>query len=200
MTTTASPELAGGTLIATGVCDGCLGSRQCWVCLGTGYELPENRVGQCSRCAGTARCHVCQSMSGAVDTPSVSPPGRRPGAVRRVLVVDDEGDVLDLVRIWLDDDPRCGAVDTATSCEQALLLLAENCPDAIVCDFQLGSTTSDEYLPGFRSACPQARILIHTGNPDLAHAAGIIDRGADVVMEKGRATIQDVVDAALHDP
>lgn len=174
--------------MSTGECVGCLGSRICWVCLGTGYASPEGRKGRCTRCHGTRRCHVCAPATEVA-----------PQIPRRVLVVDDEHDVLDLLRVWLSDDERCGAVETVTSGDAALLALAENCADTIVCDFQLGGTTSADYLPGFRSACPQARILLHTGSPDLALAAGVIERGADLVLEKGRVTLQQLIDEALHD-
>jgi CheY-like chemotaxis protein len=175
--------------VPTGDCVGCLGSGLCWVCLGTGYAVPESRRGRCSRCLGTRRCHVC--------APAPEVARRIP---RRVLVVDDEPDVLDLLRVWLSDDERCCAVETVTSGDAALLALAENCADTIVCDFQLGGgATSADYLPGFRSACPDARIVLHTGSPDLALAAGVIERGADLVLEKGRVTLQQLIDEALHD-
>jgi CheY-like chemotaxis protein len=173
--------------VATGVCVGCLGSRQCWICLGTGYAVPQARRGICVKCGGTGRCHLC------VD---VREPARRPER-RRVLVVDDEQHILDLLTIWFDDDARCEAVDTVSDVDQALLSLANFCPDTILCDFRLGHATSADYLPGFRSACPDARIVIHTGSPEHAHAAGIVELGADVVVEKGRISLEQLVDVAL---
>ena len=175
--------------MSSGPCPGCLGSRRCWVCLGTGYAHPESRRGSCARCAGSRRCGLC--------TPTDAAMAAAPAGPRTVLVGEDEPDVLDLVAFWFEDDERCAAVARATDGDQALLYLAEHSPDAIVCDFQLGPTTSDQYLPGFRSACPGARIVIHTGSPDLAHHAGIVERGADVVLEKGRVSLQDLVDTAL---
>ena len=40
-------------------CIGCLDSRQCWVCSGTGYHHPLARRGLCERCAGTGVCDLC---------------------------------------------------------------------------------------------------------------------------------------------
>jgi hypothetical protein len=45
-------------------CDGCLGSRSCWVCLGHG-TLP-SRYGvslDCRRCDGSGVCSVCASSA-----------------------------------------------------------------------------------------------------------------------------------------
>ena len=192
----------------TSVCVGCLGSGECWVCLATGYESPTERIGQCSRCRGSKRCHVCGDDTHAHSAPAPPPGARRlraapdadPSRPRHVLLVDDEPHLLDLMSIWLTDDPRCAGVVTADSGDRALLSLADECPDTIICDFQLGSATSADYLQAFRSACPRARIVIHTGEPDSAHAAGIIARGADLVVEKGSVTLQELVDVALEFP
>ena len=44
------------------LCAGCLGSRACWVCLGSGHAVPERLLGTCGRCAGTGVCDVCASV------------------------------------------------------------------------------------------------------------------------------------------
>lgn len=41
-------------------CDGCLGSRRCWVCLGTGRLLTAAVSVPCHRCAATGRCSLCR--------------------------------------------------------------------------------------------------------------------------------------------
>jgi hypothetical protein len=40
-------------------CPGCLDSRVCWVCLGTGNADTARHLGICSSCGGTARCAYC---------------------------------------------------------------------------------------------------------------------------------------------
>lgn len=40
-------------------CAGCLGSKACWVCLGSGHAVPEHLTGTCGRCAGSGVCTVC---------------------------------------------------------------------------------------------------------------------------------------------
>lgn len=43
------------------ICVGCLGNRQCWVCLGAGRsERAGGGSESCARCDGTGRCHLCR--------------------------------------------------------------------------------------------------------------------------------------------
>jgi DNA-binding NarL/FixJ family response regulator len=115
----------------------------------------------------------------------------------RVLLVDDEPDILDLMTIWLEDDPRCKAVERATTVEQVTVVAEGTCPDVILLDFRLGSQTSASVLPGLRGACPGARILIHTASRAEADAASVLSLGADAVLEKATVSIAEVVEAVL---
>ena len=45
-------------------CDGCLGSRQCWVCLGQGdIERSRGQREPCDRCAATGICPDCAPVT-----------------------------------------------------------------------------------------------------------------------------------------
>ena len=117
----------------------------------------------------------------------------------RVLVVDDEPDIVDLMTIWLEDDPRCKAVERATSLAQAVAIAETTCPDVILLDFRLGSENSAGVLPELRQACPQGRILIHTASRAEADAARVLALGADAILEKATVSIAAVVEAVLAD-
>jgi DNA-binding NarL/FixJ family response regulator len=116
---------------------------------------------------------------------------------KRVLVVDDEPDIVDLLGIWLDDDPRCGAVDRAASLADAVSCARASCPDAILLDFWVGAHSSATVLPMLRGLCPRARIVIHTGSYDEALRAHVVALGADGVVEKATISVADVVEALL---
>ena len=117
----------------------------------------------------------------------------------RVLVVDDEADILDLMTIWLEDDPRCKAVERASSLAMALAIAEATCPDAVLLDFRLGAENSASVLPRLRNVCPQARILIHTASRVEADAAQVLSLGADDILEKATVSIDQVVEAVLAD-
>src|SRR5207248_2449889 len=48
-------------------CDGCLGLRQCWVCLGTGHTDTPDREVVCGRCAGSGICPLCREKAIVID-------------------------------------------------------------------------------------------------------------------------------------
>ena len=115
----------------------------------------------------------------------------------RVLVVDDEVDILDLLDIWLSDDPRCAAVKRADNLDEAVDIAKTWGPAVIVVDFFLGHRTAVEVLPELRQSCPRARIIVHTASRRAAEAAGATAAGADVVIEKNNYTIDDLIDRIL---
>jgi DNA-binding NarL/FixJ family response regulator len=116
---------------------------------------------------------------------------------QRVLVVDDEQDICDLMTIWLDDDPRCERVVHAKDLDAAVQLAEREQPDAILLDFQVGQRTSIEALPDLRRTCPRARIVIHTGSRDEAIRANVEGHGADRIVEKATTSISEVVEVVL---
>ena len=118
-------------------------------------------------------------------------------AVARVLIVDDELDILDLLDIWLSDDPRCAAVERADNLDQAVEIARAWGPSVIVIDFFLGHRTCVEVLPELRQLCPKARIIVHTASRRAAETAGATAAGADAVIEKNHYTIDDLVDRLL---
>jgi DNA-binding NarL/FixJ family response regulator len=114
--------------------------------------------------------------------------------MRRVLVVDDEPDIVDLFTIWLDDDPRCSHVVSANNLDLALTIATENPPDIVVLDFCFGHRIATEILPQLRAVCPDALIVVHTASRRAAELSGVLQVGADAIVEKGAASIDDVVD------
>lgn len=124
--------------------------------------------------------------------------GYSPFMALRVLVVDDEPDIIDLMTIWLEDDPRCKAVERAETLAQALDVAQATDPDVILLDFRLDGQTSASVLPALRSMCPQTRILIHTASRDDAESARVLALGADDILEKATVSVDQVVEAVLR--
>jgi len=116
---------------------------------------------------------------------------------QRILVVDDEPEICDLLTIWFGDDPRCDCVMQAHDLDMAVQLAAREHPDVILLDFHVGPRTSVEALPALRRSCPNARILLHTGNRDDALRAEVEGNGVDCILEKATLSIPDVVEVAL---
>ena len=119
---------------------------------------------------------------------------------RRVLVVEDNDDIRLLLNLWLADDPRCASVSEATSVAEARAAAGTGEFDAVVLDFMLGDGRATDCLPQLRAAWPSARIVVYTASMRVAREAGVLDLGADQVVEKVTVVVQDVVDVVLgHD-
>jgi DNA-binding NarL/FixJ family response regulator len=116
---------------------------------------------------------------------------------RRVVVVDDEQDIRDLMVMWLRDDPRCDWVGQAADVPSAVELVARQRPDAILLDFFLGRQLCVEALPAIRAASPHATVIVYTASRRAAEAAAVVEAGADMVLEKGSVSVDDVVELLL---
>ena len=116
---------------------------------------------------------------------------------KRVLVVDDEPDLRQLLRWLLELDDRCGGIAEAEDGPTAVAEAEKLAPNAVILDFMLGDATAADVLPSLRAACPNARIVVYTAAPERAKAAGVIDAGADAVAAKAGASVDDIIDMAL---
>lgn len=116
----------------------------------------------------------------------------------RVLVVDDEPDIRDLLTMLLEDDERCEAVAAVGELDDAVDRARDLDADCIVLDLMFGHRTCVEVLPSLRQACPAAHIVVFTSSRRAAMAAGVLDLGADVVVQKVSVSFEDLTDLALN--
>ena len=119
---------------------------------------------------------------------------------RRVLVVDDEPDIRDLLTMLLEVDARCEVVAAVGELDAAVDAAADLAADSIVLDLMFGHRTFVEILPSLRAACPRAHIVVFTSSRRAAMAAGVLDLGADVVVQKVSVSFEDLIDLTLNDP
>ena len=108
-------------------------------------------------------------------------------AMIRVLYVDDEPDLLDLVKIFLERSGEIG-VDTALSAQDALGMMKENHYDAIVYDFRIPAMDGTGFLKQIRSAKENIAIILFTGNGREEVVIEAINNGADFYVRKNGDT------------
>jgi CheY-like chemotaxis protein len=128
------------------------------------------------------------------------PEGDDRAMARRVLVVDDEPDILDLLTMLFEDDQRCSAVEGVGDLDDAVPKAVSLDADAIVLDLMFGHRTCVEILPALRAARPDAHIVVFTSSRRAATAAGVLDLGADVVVQKVSVSFDDLTDLVLNPP
>jgi DNA-binding response OmpR family regulator len=116
---------------------------------------------------------------------------------QRVLVVEDNDDIRLLLNLSLADDPRCHSVSEANGVAAAIAAARTGTYDSVVLDFMLGDGTAVDCLPQLRAAWPDARILVYTASLRVAREAGVMELGADQVVEKVSVVVEDVIELVL---
>jgi CheY-like chemotaxis protein len=99
-----------------------------------------------------------------------------------VLVVDDQPSIVQLLRLWIDDDGRFVLAGTAADGRAAVLEAAVECPDAVICDMDMPGMNGAEVIPILRRMCRGTVLVVYTSDSDLATEADRL--GADAVFDK----------------
>ncbi len=102
----------------------------------------------------------------------------------RVLLIDDEPDLLVIVKLFLEQDGDM-AVTTAESAQAGLKFLADSQLDAIVCDYEMPGMNGIELLKTLRGMDLTIPIIIFTGKGNEAVVIEALNNGADFYLQKG---------------
>ena len=101
---------------------------------------------------------------------------------KRILVVDDDEPVADLIRIGLETEEY--AVDVAANGEAAQVLAAEHLYDLIVLDLNLPGCDGLDVLRSVRSGKKSVPVLILTVRSQVEDRVRGLDLGADDYLAK----------------
>ncbi|TFG30892.1 response regulator [Candidatus Thorarchaeota archaeon] len=112
----------------------------------------------------------------------------------RVLVVDDDEDLLFLAEKFLTRENDKFELVSANTDQEALQILEEENFDAIVCDHYLGphSMTGLDLLEWVRDSHPNIPFIIFTGRSQESVAIRALNLGADFYLKKGSQDIKDL--------
>ena len=100
----------------------------------------------------------------------------------RILVVDDEPHILDVVRAYLLRDGH--QVETASDGDRALALATERSPDLIVLDVMLPRRSGFEVLRALRAQGSTAAVIMLTARDDVIDRVVGLEIGADDYVTK----------------
>jgi PAS domain S-box-containing protein len=101
-----------------------------------------------------------------------------------VLYVDDEPDLLDLCRIFLEEEGGF-RVETVQSPREALPLLAKKPFDAIVCDYLMPEMDGISLLKQVRISHADIPFILFTGRGREEVVIEALNNGADFYLQKG---------------
>jgi len=119
----------------------------------------------------------------------------------QVLIVDDEKDFLEIIAERLGE--RGMDVSTATSAEDALLLVEEKSYDVVIMDFMMPALDGFKALKLLKQKQPDIQIILLTGNVPQQKRLEAKKLGALDVIEKPpdlKALIQKIKKAKKTHP
>jgi PAS domain S-box-containing protein len=116
---------------------------------------------------------------------SAAPP---PPEVSRVLIVDDNVDLVDAVRVVLERAPRLHAtpleVRTASTGAEALEIAGREGFDVAIVDVKLPDASGVDLIRPLREACPGSEVALITGFASMDAAIGALRAGAFALILK----------------
>lgn len=101
-----------------------------------------------------------------------------------LLYVDDEPDLLDLCKLFLEREGEFSVV-TVTSAREGLQILTEGMIDAIVSDYQMPVMDGIEFLKRVRRDYEDIPFILFTGKGREEVVIEAINNGADFYLQKG---------------
>jgi DNA-binding NtrC family response regulator len=122
----------------------------------------------------------------------------------KILIVDDEKDFREMLKLALQSDYQISEADSGAELQKAFV---RDQPDVVLLDVRLPDANGLELLPGLKKRSPEAQIIILTGAPDdrqaLSWAVEATKQGAFNFLRKGayfdgEKLIADVTNAIEH--
>ena len=114
--------------------------------------------------------------------------------VPRILLVDDQRDILKLLHSTLNTLAHEMDIFEAPSGEEALLESSRNKVDLLVADYRLPGITGVELMHKIRFKYPDVRVILITGMTDRKIRDEILNAGAVAVFDKP-ISLTDFLDA-----
>jgi CheY-like chemotaxis protein len=121
-------------------------------------------------------------------------------SIPRILLVDDQRDILRLLHSTLDTLAHEMEIIEAPSGEEALLEASRNKVDLLVADYRLPGITGVELMHKIRARYPDVRVILITGMTDRKARDEILNAGAIAVFDKpiSLTDFLDTVERALN--
>jgi PAS domain S-box-containing protein len=113
----------------------------------------------------------------------------------RVLYVDDDPDLLDIGKLFLEEGGQF-SVDIQTSASTGLTLLKSTDYDAIISDYQMPGMDGIEFLKRVRTSGNLIPFILFTGRGREEVVIQALNEGADFYLQKGGEPVSQFTELA----
>ena len=104
----------------------------------------------------------------------------------RTALIDDDPDIIDLLKINLSGDPRFELAGEGSNGAQALEVLAEAEPDVVILDLDMPYFNGLEAITHIRKGWPDVKIVVFSARYDKYDADDLLSNRADLYIDKSR--------------
>ena len=113
-----------------------------------------------------------------------------PGTVREdrvisVMLADDHGDIIEMLRFALSVYGSFEVVGSAADGRQAVELAIDLQPDIALVDLMMPALSGFDAIPLIRSGAPATRIVVLSAVDDAKSRRQALEAGADLYLVKG---------------
>ncbi|MEO8351015.1 MAG: response regulator [Chthoniobacteraceae bacterium] len=132
--------------------------------------------------------------------PKASKPPAQPTQPLRILIVDDEPLVREVISVYLSEDQHVLA--EATNGREGLELFRKGKFDIVVTDRAMPELNGDQLASEIKKLKPSQPVILLTGFGDLMNEAGENPTGVDLVVAKPFTlnTLRDAIQTVLRTP
>ena len=106
----------------------------------------------------------------------------------RVLLVDDSGEVLELLRRIVEEDEEITLVGEARNGQEAVEKVRDTEPDVVVMDVQMPIMSGIEATKMIKDRWPEVSVLGCTSSDDRMTARAMARAGASAYIDKTKAS------------
>lgn len=111
----------------------------------------------------------------------------------RVAVIDDDPDIVELLKINLSGDPRFELAGEGSNGAQALEVLAEAAPEVVILDLDMPYFDGLNAITHIRQGWPDVKIAVFSARYDKYDADDLLSSRADLYIDKTRG-VPDLLD------
>ncbi len=103
----------------------------------------------------------------------------------RVVLADDTPEIRTLLRLTLEDQGAIEVVGEARDGAEAVKMVSELQPDALVLDLAMPVMDGFQAIPEVRRTAPETKIIVLSGFDTNIMCERALSLGADMYFEKG---------------